>query len=37
VLLEAVGFAFLAAIHPSALLIGAAYLGSDNPRKTAVF
>jgi hypothetical protein len=37
VLLEAVGFAFLAAINPSALLIGAAYLGSDNPRKTAVF
>jgi len=37
VLLEAVGFAFLAAINPSALLIGAAYLGSANPRKTAVF
>jgi hypothetical protein len=37
VLLEAVGFAFLAAVNPSALLIGAAYLGSANPRKTVVF
>jgi hypothetical protein len=37
VLLEALGFAFLAAINPSALLIGAAYLGSANPRKTVVF
>lgn len=36
-LLEAVGFAFLAAINPSALLIGAAYLGSANPRKTVMF
>jgi hypothetical protein len=36
-LLEAIGFAFLAAINPSALLIGAAYLGSANPRKTAGF
>ena len=36
-LLEALGFAFLAAVNPSALLIGAAYLGSANPRKTAVF
>ena len=36
-LLEAVGFAFLAAINPTALLIGAAYLGSANPRKTVVF
>ena len=36
-LLTAIGFAFLAAINPSALLIGAAYLGSDNPRKTAMF
>ncbi len=34
-LLEAIGFAFLAALNPSALLIGAAYLGSANPRKTA--
>jgi Sap, sulfolipid-1-addressing protein len=37
VILEAIGFAFLAAINPTALLIGAAYLGSANPRKTAVF
>jgi hypothetical protein len=37
VLLEAIGFAFLAAINPTALLIGAAYLGSANPRKTVVF
>jgi len=37
VLLEALGFAFLAAVNPSALLIGAAYLGSANPMKTAVF
>ena len=36
-LLEAIGFAFLAAINPTALLIGAAYLGSANPRKTVVF
>ena len=36
-LLEAIGFAFLAALNPTALLIGAAYLGSDNPRKTVVF
>ena len=36
-LLEAVGFAFLAAVNPTALLIGAAYLGSENPRKTAGF
>ena len=36
-LLEAVGFAFLAAVNPTALLIGAAYLGSANPRKTVVF
>ena len=36
-LLEALGFAFLAAINPTALLIGAAYLGSANPRKTVVF
>jgi hypothetical protein len=36
-LLEALGFAFLAAVNPSALLIGAAYLGSANPRKTVVF
>jgi Sap, sulfolipid-1-addressing protein len=37
VLLEAIGFAFLAAINPTALLIGAAYLGSANPRTTVVF
>jgi len=37
VLLEAIGFAFLAAVNPTALLIGAAYLGSANPRKTVVF
>jgi hypothetical protein len=37
VLLEALGFALLAAVNPTALLIGAAYLGSANPRKTAVF
>jgi hypothetical protein len=37
VLLDAVGFAFLAAINPSALLIGAAYLGTANPRKTVLF
>ena len=36
-LLEAIGFAFLAAINPTALLIGAAYLGSANPRKTVMF
>lgn len=36
-LLEALGFALLAAVNPSALLIGAAYLGSANPRKTVVF
>ncbi len=35
--LEAIGFAFLAAINPTALLIGAAYLGSANPRKTVMF
>ena len=36
-LLEAVGFAFLSAVNPTALLIGAAYLGSANPRKTVMF
>ena len=36
-LLEALGFALLAALNPTALLIGAAYLGSDNPRKITLF
>jgi uncharacterized membrane protein YraQ (UPF0718 family) len=37
VLIEALGFAFLAALNPTALLIGAVYLGSANPRKMVLF
>ena len=36
-LAEACGFALLAALNPTALLIGAAYLGSANPRKMVAF
>ena len=37
VLGQAAGFAFLAAVAPTALLVGAVYLGSADPRKTAFF
>ena len=33
---QAAGLAFLAALYPTATLIGAAYLGSPSPRKTAL-
>ncbi len=36
-LIEALGFAFLAGLNPTALLIGAVYLGSANPRKMVLF
>jgi hypothetical protein len=36
-LLEAAGFALLASISPTALLIGAVYLGSARPRLTAAY
>jgi hypothetical protein len=36
VLAQAVGFALLAAISPTALLVMAVFLGSDNPRRTAL-
>jgi hypothetical protein len=36
VLFQAAGFAVLAAISPTALLVAAMYLGSDNPRLTAL-
>ena len=35
-LLQAAGFAFLAALSPTALLITATYLGSARPRFTAL-
>lgn len=35
-LVQAAGFAFLAALSPTALLIAATYLGSDRPRLTAL-
>ena len=35
-LVQAAGFALLAAISPTALLVAAVYLGSDNPRLTAL-
>ena len=35
-LVQAGGFALLAAISPTALLVAAVYLGSDNPRLTAL-
>lgn len=35
-LAQATGFALLAAILPAALLVMAAFLGSDNPRRTAL-
>jgi uncharacterized membrane protein (DUF441 family) len=35
VILQAAGFALLAAISPTALLVMAVFLGSDNPRRTA--
>ena len=31
---QAVGYAVLGAFSPTALLIGAVYLGSDSPRRT---
>ncbi len=34
---QAAGFAFLAALSPTALLIASAYLGSANPRRTLSF
>jgi hypothetical protein len=37
VLVQAAGFALLAAISPTALLVMAVFLGSDNPRRTALF
>jgi hypothetical protein len=37
VLAQAAGFALLAAISPTALLVMAVFLGSDNPRRTALF
>jgi hypothetical protein len=36
VLAQAAGFAVLAAVSPTALLVMAVFLGSDNPRKTAL-
>ncbi len=33
---QAAGFAFLAALSPTALLVGAVYLGSASPRKTTL-
>lgn len=36
-LLQAAGFALLAAVSPTALLVLALFLGSDNPRRTAMF
>ena len=33
---QAVGFAFLAALSPTALIVAAAFLGSDSPRRTAM-
>jgi len=36
VLGQAAGFAFLAALSPTALLVGAVYLGSASPRKTTL-
>ena len=35
-LVQAVGFALLAALSPTALLVAAVYLGSANPRRTAL-
>jgi uncharacterized membrane protein (DUF441 family) len=35
VIVQAAGFALLAAISPTALLVMAVFLGSDNPRRTA--
>jgi hypothetical protein len=35
-LAEAAGFAFLAALSPTALLIAAIYLGSARPRRTVL-
>jgi hypothetical protein len=37
VLLQAAGLALLASLSPTALLIGAVYLGSASPRRTAAF
>jgi hypothetical protein len=37
VILQAAGFALLASLSPTALLIGAIYLGSARPRLTALF
>jgi hypothetical protein len=36
VLAQAAGLAFLAALTPTAVLVGAVYLGSANPRKTSL-
>jgi hypothetical protein len=36
-ILQAAGFALLAAISPTALLVLAVFLGTDNPRRIAVF
>jgi hypothetical protein len=36
VLIQATGYAFLAALSPTALLVGAVYLGSASPRKTSL-
>jgi Sap, sulfolipid-1-addressing protein len=33
---QAVGFAFLAALSPTALVVAAAFLGSESPRRTAL-
>jgi Sap, sulfolipid-1-addressing protein len=33
---QAVGFAFLAALSPTALIVAAAFLGSESPRRTAL-
>ncbi|MGB6454517.1 MAG: GAP family protein [Streptosporangiaceae bacterium] len=33
---QAVGFAFLAALSPTALLVAAAFLGSESPRRTVL-
>jgi Sap, sulfolipid-1-addressing protein len=37
VLEQAAGFAFLAALSPTVLLVGATYLGSDSPRRTVLY
>jgi len=36
-LLQAIGYALLGAISPTALVVSAVFLASDNPRRTALF